>query len=154
MLKKHTQTKCQQTRRSVQTNTRRQTQEHKSSINERYKKKQNKKQTLTLRIEESKYGRVVTVMQQQVLGSSSGRGLEAALCHRFCLQPRQQEKTHHSRVAIAERDEAQNGHRTLSAPIAVHNALREGGPTRGKWMNLAPQLGIHPPPIASPIVMN
>jgi len=38
-----------------------------------------------LRIEESKYGRVVTVMQQQVLGSSSGRELEAALCHRFCL---------------------------------------------------------------------
>jgi translation initiation factor 1 (eIF-1/SUI1) len=69
-------------------NIRRQTQEHKSSsINERYQKKTKKKknQTLTLRIEESKYGRVVTVMQQQVLGSSSGRELEAALCHRFCL---------------------------------------------------------------------
>jgi hypothetical protein len=77
------------TDKTKRANTRRQTQEHKSSIDERYKKKKkrktkkNKNQTLTLRIEESKYGRVVTVMQQQVLGSSSGRELEAAFVPRI-----------------------------------------------------------------------
>jgi translation initiation factor 1 (eIF-1/SUI1) len=83
MLKKHTQTKFQQTRRIVQTLD----DKHKNTRAAASMKdtKKNKNQTLTLRIEESKYGRVVTVMQQQVLGSSSGRELEAALCHRFCL---------------------------------------------------------------------
>jgi uncharacterized coiled-coil DUF342 family protein len=87
MLKKHTQTKFQQTRRIVQTldDKHKNTRAAASMKDTKKKTKKNKNQTLTLRIEESKYGRVVTVMQQQVLGSSSGRELEAALCHRFCL---------------------------------------------------------------------
>jgi hypothetical protein len=93
MLKKHTQTKFQQTRRSVQTLDDKHKNTRAASMKDTQKKKKNKNQTLTLRIEESKYGRVVTVMQQ-VLGSSSARELEAALCHRFCLQPRQQRRKH------------------------------------------------------------